>query len=121
MGYPWFYSKGQDTFLPISNFIPKSNVSDPHNLELILKINDRVIQHDNTKNMYYKIGEQLEFISNYVTLYPGDLILTGTPAGVGPIKVGDNLNGVIKQNGSVLVEMQYHVEEDKNVTAYTKF
>ena len=60
--------------------------------------------------MYYKFGEQFEFIHNYVTLYPGDVILTGSPAGVGPIKVRDNLNSVFKQNGSVLVEMQYHVE-----------
>jgi len=63
--------------------------------------------------MHYKIGETLEYITKYVTLNPGDLILTGTPHGIGPIKVGDNLKANLKQDGNVLVEMNYQVEEEK--------
>jgi acylpyruvate hydrolase len=62
--------------------------------------------------MHYKIGETLEYITNYVTLNPGDLILTGTPHGIGPIKVGDKLKASLKQDGNILVEMNYQVEEE---------
>ncbi len=112
-GFPWFYSKGQDGFLPISRFIEKSKVKDPHNLELTLWINDQVKQTDNTGNMHYKIGETLEHITKYVTLNKGDLILTGTPHGIGQINVGDRMKANLKQNGEVLVEMNYLVEEEK--------
>lgn len=61
--------------------------------------------------MHYKIGETLEHLTSYVTLNKGDLILTGTPSGIGQIKVGDKLKANIKQEGKVLVEMSYDVEE----------
>jgi len=93
--------------------VEKSLVKDPHNLELTLSINGQIRQMDNTGNMHYKIGETLEFLTNYVTLNPGDLILTGTPHGIGPIKVGDKLKADLKQEDEVLVGMEYDVEEEK--------
>ncbi len=104
----------------MSNFIEKSAVKDPHNLDITLYINDQVKQSDNTGNMHYKIGETLENITKYVTLNQGDLILTGTPSGIGPINVGDKLRGVLKQDGKVLVEMNYLVEEEKDVDLNNK-
>lgn len=95
--------------------LEKSEVKDPHNLEITLRINDQIKQSDNTGNMYYKIGEQLEQITKYVTLIQGDLILTGTPSGIGPINVGDKLKASLKQNGEVLVEMNFAVEEDEMI------
>jgi acylpyruvate hydrolase len=89
-------------------------VIDPHNLELSLFINDQRKQQDNTGNMYFKIGETLEYITRYVTLHPGDLILTGTPHGIGQVKVGDKIKAMIKQNNNILVEMNYNVEEERH-------
>lgn len=62
--------------------------------------------------MHYKIGEQLEYITKYVTLHHGDLILTGTPQGVGPIEVGDKISANIVQNNKILIEMKFDVEEE---------
>jgi len=70
-------------------------------------------QSDNTGKMHYKIGDILEFITKYTTLYPGDLILTGTPSGVGPVKVGDKIYANIVQDTKVVVEMNYSVVEDE--------
>jgi len=102
-------------FLPISKLLDKSEVQDPHNLDITLWINDQVKQSDNTGNMYYKIGDQLEQITKYVTLNQGDLILTGTPSGIGQINVGDNLKASLKQNGKVLVEINFAVEEEEMI------
>jgi acylpyruvate hydrolase len=77
-----------------------------------LYINDGVRQQDNTGNMHYKIGDQLEYITRYVTLNPGDLILTGTPHGIGPVAVGDRIHATLKQADKLLVEMKYDVIED---------
>jgi acylpyruvate hydrolase len=111
-GTPWFFAKGQDNFLPISRFIDKRDVRDPHNLELTLHINGQQKQQDNTGNMYFKIDDQLEYITRYVTLNPGDLILTGTPGGMGPIEIGDKLHATLKQDDKLLVEMKYDVIKD---------
>lgn len=100
--------------MPLSNFIEKSEVKDPHNLNIELRINNEIRQSDNTGNMYFKIGETLEHLTKYVTLNEGDLILTGTPAGIGQINVGDKLKGVLKQDEKVLVEMNYLVEEEQD-------
>ena len=104
----------------MSNFVEKSAVKDPHNLDLTLLINDQIKQSDNTGNMYYKIGETLEQITKYVTLNQGDLILTGTPSGIGPINVGDKLKANLKQDGKVLVEMNYLVEEEQDEVTSSK-
>jgi acylpyruvate hydrolase len=98
--------------MPISRFIEKSAVKDPHNLNMSLYVNDKLVQHDNTGNMHFKIGDQLEYITKYTTLNKGDLIITGTPAGVGPIKVGDKLKANIEQNKEILTEIIFNVEED---------
>jgi acylpyruvate hydrolase len=62
-------------------------IEDPQSVDLLLRINDKVVQSDSTSSMYYKIPFLIEFLSQYMTLNPGDLILTGTPHGVGPIRV----------------------------------
>ncbi len=87
-GWPWGIAKGFDTFAPISNVILKEGI-DPHNLDISLRVNDKVRQKSNTKNMIFTIPEIIEFISKIMTLEPGDLIMTGTPEGVSEIKKGD--------------------------------
>ena len=77
--------------MPTSNFIPVNKVKDPHNLQLCLKINDKVVQQDTTASMYYKIPQLISFVSKFMTLNEGDLFLTGTPSGIGPLKAGDKI------------------------------
>ena len=90
-GWPWSIAKGFDTFAPISEVILKESVFNPQNLDISLKVNGEVRQNSNTRFMIFSIEEIIEFISNVMTLYPGDLIMTGTPEGVGEIIKGDIL------------------------------
>ena len=88
-GWPWSIAKGFDTFSPISDVVLKDAVSNPLDLDLELKVNGIVKQHSNTKYMMFSIERIIEFISEVMTLRRGDLILTGTPEGVGEIVEGD--------------------------------
>ena len=90
-GWPWTIAKSFDTFAPISEVVLKENVTNPQILNIILKVNSEVRQNSNTSFMIFTIEEIIEYISNVMTLEPGDLILTGTPDGVGEIKRGDFL------------------------------
>lgn len=88
-GLPWSIAKGFDTFAPISDVILKEEINNPLNLDLKLKINEQIKQESNTKHMIFSLERIIEFVSNIMTLKAGDLILTGTPEGVGEIIKGD--------------------------------
>ena len=88
-GWPWSIAKGFDTFAPISDVILKEKIPNPHDLALILKVNGEIRQSSNTKYMIFSIPSIIAFISGIMTLKKGDLILTGTPEGVGEIHDGD--------------------------------
>jgi len=90
-GLPWSAAKGFDTFTPIGSFIPKSHITDPHNLSISLKINGEFKQNGKTADMIFRIPRLIEHVSSIMTLEEGDVILTGTPSGVGPILPGDNI------------------------------
>ncbi|KAJ7029389.1 hypothetical protein C8F04DRAFT_1116774 [Mycena alexandri] len=90
-GLPWSAAKGFDTFTPISSFIPKDQVADPNSLGLSLKINGAFKQNGTTADMIFKIPRLIEHISSIMTLEEGDLVLTGTPSGVGPVAPGDKV------------------------------
>ncbi|ODM90695.1 Acylpyruvase FAHD1, mitochondrial [Orchesella cincta] len=77
-GTPWDLAKGFDTGCPVGKFIPKASISDPHNLELWCKVNGALKQKGNTKDMIFKIPYLISYISQYFTLEPYDMILTGT-------------------------------------------
>lgn len=97
---PWFRSKSFDTFAPIGPRIAKiDEIIDPHNLNIELKVNGEIKQSSNTKNLLFKIPELLEYISKLFTLEPGDIIATGTPAGIGPIHPGDIIEASIEKIG----------------------
>ena len=72
-------------------------VRNPHDLEISLKIGDKYVQKDNTRHMIFQIPTILEYITSYVTLNEGDMIMTGTPSGVGPVKKGDYLYASLRQ------------------------
>ncbi|KII88232.1 hypothetical protein PLICRDRAFT_41378 [Plicaturopsis crispa FD-325 SS-3] len=94
-GLPWSAAKGFDTFTPIGPFIPKSWVPDPHNLTLSLKINGVFKQKGTTSDLIFPIPRIIEHVSSIMTIEEGDLILTGTPSGVGPLAPGDNVECVL--------------------------
>lgn len=88
-GLPWALAKGFDTSCPVSDFIVKDKIPDPQSLDLWLKVNGKMKQEGNTKNMLFSIAFLVSWTSRHFTLEPGDVILTGTPPGVGPVKAGD--------------------------------
>lgn len=90
-GMPWSRAKGYDTFCPIGGFIPASRVPNPHALRLTFAINGAVKQDGVTSDMIFSIPKLIAHISSIMTLSPSDIILTGTPEGVGPIKHGDKI------------------------------
>ncbi len=102
-GLPWEIAKGFDTSCPLSDFIPANQVATPNNLELILKVNGVTRQRGNTAQMMRSVEEIITEISIYYTLEAGDIILTGTPAGVSKIVSGDILEGSIAQVGTLKV------------------
>eukprot|EP00698_Gefionella_okellyi_P007095 TRINITY_DN1725_c0_g1_i2.p1 TRINITY_DN1725_c0_g1~~TRINITY_DN1725_c0_g1_i2.p1 ORF type:complete len:138 (-),score=6.57 TRINITY_DN1725_c0_g1_i2:262-675(-) len=103
-GLPWTTSKGFDTFCPISDFVPREKVSDPHNLELWLKVDDVERQRGTTKDMIFQIPRLIAHVSSIMRLEEGDMICTGTPDGVGPVKPGQTVTAGI--TGIVSVTFQ---------------
>lgn len=80
----WVKGKSCDTFAPIGPYVvSKDEISDPHNLDLWLKLNGETMQHSNTSDLVFNIPQLVSYISQYMTLLPGDIISTGTPFGVG--------------------------------------
>lgn len=94
-GLPWERAKGFDGSAMIGQFVDKQTLGDLENLDFSLQKNDQVVQTGNTRDMLWKIDELIEYISKYFTLKIGDIIFTGTPAGVGPVSHNDQLIGFI--------------------------
>lgn len=92
---PWEKAKGFDNSAPMgSHFISKANL-DLTQLEFKLLKNGTVVQHGKTSDMIFNFEKIITYVSQYITLKTGDLIFTGTPAGVGPVAIGDHLEGFI--------------------------
>ena len=99
---PWFRSKSLDTFCPIGPcLVPVDALDDPHHLDISLSINGEIRQKGNTELMLFKSPEIIAEVSKYMTLQPGDIIATGTPAGVGPIQNGDTIEITITGLGTL--------------------
>ena len=97
-GLPWEKSKAFDGSCFISKWINKSEFNDVNNLNFNLNKNGKTVQKTNSKLMLWKIDELISYISTFFTLKIGDIIFTGTPAGVGKVSIGDNLEGFIEDN-----------------------
>lgn len=95
-GLPWELAKAFDNAAPVSRFQPKSNFKDLYDLNFRLEKNGSTEQQGNTKDMIFSFEKLIAFISQYITLKKGDLIFTGTPAGVGKINIGDHLAGFLE-------------------------
>jgi len=90
-GLPWELSKCFDGAAPIGKFLLAGSASDLRNLDFRLEINDKIVQQGNTSDMIFGFNEIVAYVSRFFTLKTGDLIFTGTPSGVGPLKKNDNL------------------------------
>lgn len=96
----WFRGKSLDSFGPIGpRIVTPEEINDPQNLNIICRLNGKTVQSSNTSQMIFKIPEILAFVSKNFTLYPGDIIATGTPSGVGPLQDGDAVEIEIENIG----------------------
>jgi 2-keto-4-pentenoate hydratase/2-oxohepta-3-ene-1,7-dioic acid hydratase in catechol pathway len=104
----WYRGKSLDTFGPIGpQVVLARDLPDPQNLNICCRLNGTTVQEGNTRQMIFKIPEIIAFVSKNFTLMPGDIILTGTPAGVGPLespwrhrRSGDRTHRGIEKHGN---------------------
>lgn len=95
-GLPWAVAKGFDGFAPVSSFLGADVVGDPAGLCFELEVNGETRQRGRASDMLFSIPSLIAYLSGIFTLEPGDLIFTGTPAGVGPLVAGDSLKATLK-------------------------
>ncbi len=96
-GLPWEISKAFDNSAALGTFIPLEEVGDMHNLSFHLDINGKTMQQGCTADMLFSADQIIAYVSRFFTLKIGDLIYTGTPAGVGPVQIGDHLEGYVEE------------------------
>ncbi|KYO30830.1 acylpyruvase FAHD1, mitochondrial [Alligator mississippiensis] len=108
-GLPWTLAKSFDTSCPVSDFVPKERVADPHRLRLWLKVNGQLRQEGDTADMLFSVPELISYISEIITLHEGDVILTGTPPGVAAVEEHDELEAGIHG----LVSMRFTVVQQR--------
>lgn len=105
-GLPWEKAKGFDGSAVIGKFQNKNELGDLNNLKFSLELNDELVQDGNTNAMLWKIDELIAYVSQFFTLKKGDIIFTGTPAGVGKVKENDLLIGKIKGQEALKVKIK---------------
>ncbi len=105
-GLPWEIAKAFDGSAAIGKFIPKEGLDLDQNLNFSLMRNGEIVQLGNTRDMIFKINQIIEYASRYFSLNTGDLIFTGTPAGVGSVKIGDKLEGFIEREKLLVTEIR---------------
>lgn len=95
-GNPWDLSKGFDYSAPIGEFLPLPDQPEKTgNIDFALTLNGQRVQQGNSRDMIFSIDRIIAYVSQFYTLKIGDIIFTGTPAGVGPVQIGDHLEGYI--------------------------
>jgi fumarylpyruvate hydrolase len=98
LGAPWEIAKAFDNSAVISDFIPLSTLANAQGISFSLSKNGVEVQRGNTRDMLFSVNQIIAYVSQFFTLKIGDLIYTGTPAGVGPVFMGDHLEGFIEDN-----------------------
>ena len=101
-GNPWEISKAFDGSAPLGIFLKKSKLPDINSINFQLDINGKTVQKGNTRDLIFTFDKLIAHISRFVTLKIGDLLFTGTPAGVGPVKTGDHLTASVE--GIILLD-----------------
>lgn len=100
--HPWTVAKGFDSFAPISSFVRWDKINDPQEVDLKITVNGVTRQSENTRLMIFPVAELIHYLSTIFTLQPGDLIFTGTPQGVSPLKSGDKIKASINNDQASL-------------------
>lgn len=95
-GLPWEIAKGFDYSAPVSKFLPLERFEDIHHLSFRLDLNGRTVQDGSTSLMIFSFEKIIAYVSRFMTLKTGDLIFTGTPAGVGPVAINDRLEAYLE-------------------------
>lgn len=105
-GLPWEVAKAFDNAAVIGDFMSKNHFKSMEDIPFSLKKNGEIVQDGNTSHMLWKVDELIAYISTYFTLHPGDIIFTGTPAGVGQVFNGDKLEGFIEERSMFTVAIR---------------
>jgi acylpyruvate hydrolase len=105
-GLPWEIAKAFDGSAPVSPFIEKEKIPDLFDINFSLKKNDDLVQKGNSGMMIFNFDEIISYVSKFVTLKIGDMIFTGTPAGVGSVKKGDNLKAYFEQDIMLSIDVK---------------
>ena len=108
-GNPWTLAKGFDTSAPVSDFLPADLVSDPNALDILLKVNGQVRQSSNTSDFIFTVQQLIAYVSRFISFEAGDLIYTGTPEGVGPVRHGDTLAASLSARTTILASLEVSV------------
>lgn len=103
LGRPWALAKGFDQSCPIGSIVPAGAGFDPSHGAITLTVNGVLRQSGDLSQMIWTVAEAIAFLSRFVALAPGDLIMTGTPAGVGPVLPGDVVTGTCEGLGDITV------------------
>lgn len=96
-GLPWEIAKAFDGSAPIGRFLQKDKIPDTENISLRLDINGKTVQKGSSSDMIFSFDRLISYVSGFITLKIGDLIFTGTPAGVGEVRVGDRLQAWLNE------------------------
>jgi fumarylpyruvate hydrolase len=104
-GRPWDFGKNFDEAAPCSALVPAAKIGHPAGGAIWLKVNGKERQKADLSDMIWSVPEQIAFLSEYYTLEPGDIIYSGTPAGVGPVKPGDDMHAGIDGVGELKVKV----------------
>ena len=105
LGRPWEVGKAFEAAAPCSELVPAATIGHPSEGRIRLDVNDELRQEGDLNQMIWKVPEIISYLSELFVLAPGDLILTGTPAGVGPVARGDRLHGHIEGVGELMVSV----------------
>jgi 5-carboxymethyl-2-hydroxymuconate isomerase len=110
-GLPWALAKGFDTSAPVSEFIPAETAGDPGSLNVQLFINGKLRQSSSTGKFVFPVDKVIAYISQFITLEPGDIIFTGTPEGVSRVEHGDTLEAsLLDSSKNTLVSLSVSVQ-----------
>jgi fumarylpyruvate hydrolase len=104
-GRPWDFGKDFDEAAPCSSLVLASKIGHPSNGAIWLQVNGKERQKADLADMIWSVPEQIAYLSEYYTIEPGDIIYSGTPAGVGPVKPGDELHAHIDGVGELKVKL----------------
>jgi len=105
-GLPWEPAKAFDHSAPVGEFIALNSVPDPQKINFHLDINGKRVQTGNSGLMIFSFDDIVSYISKFITLKKGDLVFTGTPKGVGPVKAGDKLDASVENKKVLSVDIR---------------